>query len=592
MKRLSRSEQQEKYTWKTEDIFENEQQWEALFCSVDKRKDDIVRFKGKLVRPEVILECLRADEALGKDLYRLDVYAHLKKDENVADEKYQALTSRIQNLEVKVSGLSSFIVPEITKLSKTKLTELSKDKRFADFSYFFERLIKRKDHILSESEEKLLSQTHSFAGEFETVFTMLDNADIVFNPVNVNGEEVELSHGIYSLLMQNRDRTVRKNAYHSMFEAYKGMVNTIAANYSAHVKKDWFYAKVRNYGSCLQKALLEEDVEDVVYRNLTKSVSENIKYMHEYVGYRQDQLSLDTIAMYDLHVSLVEGTSLELPYEEACDLVKKALTPLGEDYIELLNTAFTNRWIDVFENKGKKSGAYSCGCYGVHPYVLLNYQKTTHDVFTIAHELGHSLHSYYSNMTQSYEKAGYTIFVAEVASTVNEVLLLKYLIQNTADVGEKKFYLSYFIDMIRTTLFRQTMFAEFEQIAHEEAENDRPLTASRLCAIYKELNDKYYGTDIEDDNLIQYEWARIPHFYSSFYVYKYATGITSAINIANRILETGDAEDYKEFLRSGGSRPPVELLKIAGVDLTSDQPFIIAMREFKDSLDKLKELSK
>lgn len=377
-----------------------------------------------------------------------------------------------------------------------------------------------------------------------------------------------------------------------MFNAYKDMINTVSMLYIGNVKKNVFYTQVRKYDSCLDRTTCGEDVPSDVYRKLTECIDGALGGLHRYMRYRRKALGYDKLHMYDLHVPIVSGSEKAVEYPEACRMVKEALAPMGKEYEELLDKAFNEGWIDVYENKGKRSGAYSWGCYGVHPYVLLNYQKTTHDVFTIAHELGHAMHSYYSNSAQPFAKAEYKIFVAEVASTVNEVLLLRHLLKS-AEGNDKKYLLSYLLDMFRTTIFRQTQFAEFEYEAHTLAEKGEALNAQTLNAIYKKLNDKYYMTDgVADDELIQYEWARIPHFYNAFYVYKYSTGMISAICIADDILTKGDeaVQKYKNFLKAGGSMSPVEILKLAGVDLTDDKPYKQAMKVFEETLNQLEKL--
>ncbi|MDD7457077.1 MAG: oligoendopeptidase F family protein, partial [Clostridia bacterium] len=400
-----------------------------------------------------------------------------------------------------------------------------------------------------------------------------------------------LSQVLFCFVLLSFCKNDRKKAFNSMFNAYKDMINTIATNYAGNVKKDWFYADVRGFKSSMEKATFYENVSPKVYKALVKNVSDNFDVMHDYVAYRKKALGLDVLNMYDMYVPIVEGADIKLTYEESVSLVKEALKPLGKEYADILNTAFSSGWIDVVENKGKKSGAYSWGAYGVHPYVLLNYQQTTHDVFTIAHELGHAIHSYYSSSNQPYEDAGYVIFVAEIASTVNEVLLIKHLLNTTTDKKIRKYLLSYYMDMFRTTVFRQTMFAEFELKAHEMVEKDIPLNAENLSKEYYKLNKRYYGKAVKHNSLIKYEWARIPHFYTAFYVYKYATGLISAVNIASRILEDEkNVEGYKNFLKAGCSMPPLDILKLAGVDLETSEPYEVAFKEFRDTLKELKEI--
>ena len=439
-----------------------------------------------------------------------------------------------------------------------------------------------------------LAMTQMFSSVPQEAFSMLNNADIRFEPfTDSKGEEIKLSHGVYSLMMQSTCREDRKKAFESMYHAFENNINTIAALYNGNVQKNVFYARVRGFGSCLAAAAHGEDVPTAVYERLSECIDSNVGKLHEYLEYRRRKMGVDELHMYDLHVPVVEGCEMGMDYEDACKLVVKALAPLGENYCRLLEKAFAERWVDVYENKGKRSGAYSTGCYGCHPYVLLNYQRTTHDVFTIAHEMGHSMHTYFSNETQPLPKADYKIFVAEVASTVNETLLLNYLIRNCKDKKEKEFLLSYMLDMFRTTVFRQTQFAQFEYEAHTAAEKGVALTPEYLNDLYYRLNCKYYGGEkVVNDDLIKYEWSRIPHFYTAFYVYKYATGLISAVCIAADILEKGQSalDDYMKFLSAGGSMPPVEILKLAGVDLTTDVPFQKAMKVMQDYLAELKAL--
>ena len=423
---------------------------------------------------------------------------------------------------------------------------------------------------------------------------MLNNADIRFEPFkDSKGEEIKLSHGVYSLMMQSPVREDREKAFNSMYHAFESNINTLASLYNGNVQKNVFYARVRGFDSCLAAAAHGEDVPTAVYERLSACIDANVGKLHDYLEFRRKKMGFDKLHMYDLHVPVVEGYEMGMDYEDACKLVVKALAPMGERYCKLLEKAFAERWVDVYENKGKRSGAYSTGCYGCHPYVLLNYQRTTHDVFTIAHEMGHSLHTYFSNETQPMPKADYKIFVAEVASTVNETLLLNYLLKNCKDKKEKEFLLSYMLDMFRTTVFRQTQFAQFEYAAHTAAENGTALTPDFLNDLYYKLNCKYYGGErVVNDDLIKYEWSRIPHFYTAFYVYKYATGLISAVCIAADILEKGESalNNYMKFLSAGGSMPPVEILKLAGVDLTTDEPFEKAMKVMDNYLKELRSL--
>ena len=453
-------------------------------------------------------------------------------------------------------------------------------------------MLKEKAHVLSEKEEKILAESSDAMSSFKEIFTKTDNADLPLKTITHNGKKITLSHGLYGVLMHDDDRLLRRKAFKSYYYSYISLMNVISSTYVGSVKKDVFYSKVKNYSSAIEKALSQEDVPVVVYDNLIKSVSNALPTLHDYMAYKKKCLNLKRMHMYDIYVPITENAELKLSYDSAYDLVIKGLAPLGSEYEKLLKKAHDERWISVYEAKGKRSGAYSVCVYDTHPYVLLNYQQTTHDVFTIAHEMGHSIHSYFSNRTQPYAKADYKIFVAEVASTVNEVLLVRYLLKNAKDDKLKKYLLSYLMEMIRTTLFRQTQFAEFEEYSHSQVEKGEPLTKDGMCEKYLELNKKYYGNAVISDKEISYEWARIPHFYRAFYVYKYATGIISALAIADRILTEGEpaVKDYFKFLSSGDSNSPVELLKIAGVDLTTEKPFNSAFETFKNALEQIKAL--
>ncbi|MCI7769891.1 MAG: oligoendopeptidase F [Christensenellaceae bacterium] len=592
MKIPERKNVKEKYKWNLNDLVDGDEAWEKKYGEIASTISSFADYKGKLGDDEVLLEYLKKCDETMVELLKVYCYAYMKTHEDMRVKKYQEMFARVGATGVMLSTVTAFAEPEICERSEEELIALSKKPEFSDYSYRFERLAKDKKHVLSEKEEKILAETGNFTDNFNDAFQMFDSADVKFRPVDVDGKEIEMSHGTYGVLLQNPCQEVRRKAFESMFDAYKEHINTIAAIYAGSVKKDWFYSKVRGYKSSLEGALSHTDVDVRAYDNLIKAVDNNCRYMHRYMALRKKLLNVETLNMWDLHVPMIKGADISVSYEKAFEMVKKALKPLGEEYAALLDRAYNEKWIDVVENKGKKSGAYSLGTYGCHPFVLLNYQKTTHDVFTIAHELGHAMHSYYSCEAQPFAKSDYEIFVAEIASTVNEVLMLKYLLAETKDADTKKFLLSYYLDMFRTTLFRQTMFAEFELKAHTLAEENKPLTAEGLSDIYYDLNKKYYGKAVKHNELIRYEWARIPHFYRQYYVYQYATGITAAVSIANNILKNGDKAfyGYKKFLSAGGSMPPVEILKLAGVDLTTEQPFNVAMREFRDTLNTLEKL--
>ena len=589
---LNRNDVPSHLKWNLSEIVDGEKGFTVIESEI-LSKLDFSKFEGKLADENVLLECLRYMDDLEIKLEILGVYAMMYRDVDTRNSDANALNSRVDNLFVKYSSAVSFVTPEITALPEEKLKAIIADERFKDYDYQLEQMLKSKPHVLSRDCENILSLGGQVFGGFQEIFTMINNADLAFPEIEVNGEKIKLSHGMYSVCMDSKDRKVRETAFKAFYKAFRDVLNTITATYAGNVNKDVFLTKARKYNSCLERALENEDVPAEVYKNLLKYVNGALPTLHKYVKDRKETLGYDEMHMYDMYVSLVEDAELKLPYEEAFKLVKKGIAPLGEDYGKLLQKAHDEGWIDVEETEGKRSGAYSVGVYGIeHPYVLLNYQPTTHDVFTIAHELGHSMHSYKSDAAQPKSKADYKIFVAEVASTVNEVLLLKYLLKNSTDVKLKKYLCSYYLEMIRTTIFRQTMFAEFEYIAHDACEKGVPLTKDYLNEKYLELNKKYYGDGIVSDDEIAYEWARIPHFYTAFYVYKYATGIISAISIAERIYKEGDkaVEDYFRFLSSGGSDSPVELLKLAGVDLAKKDAFKAAMKSFEDTLAEFESL--
>lgn len=591
MKLKKRNDIPASYKWRLEDIFLSDEAWEECFFATQERMTKVSSFADKLADDDCLFDCLTLSTSVSHDISRLYQYARMRRDEDTRISLYQGMSDRAESLAVRYSSLSSFITPELVTFSVDKLKALAESKRFADYSVMLEEVIRNKNIILSKKEEKLLRETGLFAETADEVFSMFDNADIKFAPVkDENGNEREVSHGVYSLLLQSPDQSVRAAAFESMFSAYRDHINMLAANYGGNVKKDWFYAKIRGFSSALDYSMYCENVPPTCYRKLLSAVEKGLKPLHRYVALRRRVLGLKDLNMYDLYVPIVREARISMPYEQAVQTVKTALSVMGNEYSSVLATAFTDGWIDVFENKGKRSGAYSWGCYGVHPFVLLNYTETAHDVFTIAHELGHAMHSYYSDANQPEPKAGYEIFVAEIASTVNEVLLLKHLLKS-ADGEMKKYLLSYYLDMFRTTLFRQTMFSEFEVYAHSVVEKGEPITAEDLSREYYDLNRKYYGRAVRHNDLIRYEWARIPHFYTSYYVYKYATGLTAAVTIADNILTRGAEyfDKYRAFLSAGGSMAPLDILRLAEVDLETDEPYDRAMKEFASTLSALEK---
>ena len=589
---MKRNKIEQKYKWRLEDIYITDEAWEEDFKKLQAIMPTLSGLKEDLTKNASSLAAAlkKLDEA-SLLCERLFVYAKMRRDEDNSNSKYQAMTDRAMSLYVAVSGEASFVAPTLLKETKATLEGFIKEeKALADYAFMIRNLIRKKKHVLGESEEKILSMSADFASGAKDIFTMLNNVDLKFGTVNKDGEEVKLSHAKYIALMQDKNRQVRKDTYETFYESFRGSINTIASAYSTSVKKDVFYSKVRGYKNSLEKALFADNVPTALYEKLVRVVHDNLPTMHEYVDTRRKILGLDDIAMYDIYTPLVEDTDDKYTFEQAVDMVIEALTPMGEEYLGLLKRARNEGWIDVFESEGKTSGAYSWGPYGTHPYVLLNHRSDLDSVYTIAHELGHALHSYYSEENQPYPTAGYTIFVAEVASTVNEILLTMHLLDNTSG-NLRKYVLNHYLDQFRTTVLRQTMFAQFEKIAHEMCEAGQPLTQQTLSEKYAQLNREYYGEAIKTDDTIALEWARIPHFYNAFYVYKYATGFSAAVTIATGIYQRkeGVLEAYKEFLKSGGSDYPLELLKKAGVDFIDGDPIENCMRTFAQILKEFKE---
>ena len=592
---MERKDIDKRLQWKTEDIFPSDEAWEQEFKAVENEYGnyDFSVYENAFTDKQKLLDCLRLSDKIARRLEKLYIYAHLCHDVDVRDSAKTAAMARISSLYSKIFASLAFVEPQLTALPDETLKAYIADPDFAEYDYRLQRILDGKAHILSAAEEKLLTLGSEVMGGFRDIFMMLDNANLNLPKAKFKGEETQISHGMYGVALRTGTDEERKEWFEKYYSAYIKLIDAITQTYYNNVKKSVFYKTVRGFQSCMEMAMHGEDVNPKVYENLLTATHNALPVMHEYVSLRKEVLGLDKQHMYDVYVPLVKNADLSLPFDEAYQLVVKGLAPLGADYQALLQKGKDEGWIDVCENEGKRSGAYSSSVYEApHPYVLLNYQPTMNDVFTIAHEMGHSLHSYKSKAKQPYAKADYTIFLAEIASTVNEVLLLKYLYNESKDANFKKYLLNYYMDMIRGTLFRQTQFAEFEQLAHAKVEAGEALTKETLCQLYYSLNKQYYGEGIIHDEQISYEWARIPHFYNAFYVYKYATGIISAISIVKRILTEGESavQDYFEFLSSGGCTDPVSILKKAGVDLTTSAPFEVAMAEFKATLDEFKSL--
>lgn len=590
MQAQKRSEIDAKYKWKLEDIFADNEAWEAEFAEVEAMLPALSALKEHIAdNVDTMRDGLQKIDRASWMLERLFVYARMRRDEDSADSVYQGLASRAQNLAVRLSGALSFLDPLLLSLDEQTLSAYIHAPELTDYSFMLENLLRSKAHVLDEKSERLLSMAGDFSDGAQEIFTMLDNADLKFGEVEHEGRAYPITHAKYMELMQSPDRALREKVYRKYYEAFSGHINTIAATYSTAVKKDIFYAKARGYESARNKALFADNVPPAVYTDLIDTVHENLGTMYDYLRLRGRALGIENLEMYDVYAPLVPEVDAQYTYEQAQDIVLEALGVLGEDYTGMLRRAYADGWIDVYETPGKRSGAYSWGVYGTHPYVLLNHRSDLDSVFTLAHELGHAMHTFYSDGAQPYAKAGYAIFVAEVASTVNEILLTKHLLRTVSDPALKKYVLNHYIDQFRTTVLRQTMFAEFEMQAHAKAERGEALTVEALNGLYFDLNRLYYGKEMGDDPTIQYEWARIPHFYTAFYVYKYATGFSCASAIVRKLeTEPGMLAKYKAFLQAGGSDYPMEILKKAGIDVS--EAVRLCMQEFADALRQFEAL--
>ncbi|MFD2117305.1 oligoendopeptidase F [Paenibacillus yanchengensis] len=580
--------------WRLEDLYENEQMWEKEYEAAIKLIQSADQFQGKLSSEEKLKACFELEDKLSLYVERLYVYSNMRHHEDTAEPKYQSLSEKAKKLSVQASEALSFITPEILSLSDEQLEQFIQAKSLADYRLTLEEMRRQKAHILSKQEEALLAQVGNISSSPSTIFSMLNNADLKFPKVkNEQGEEVELSHGRYIQFLESTNRDVRKNAFEAMYGTYGNLKNTIAATLNANVTKNVFYANARKFDSPLEMALYGDNIPKEVYTNLIGTIHDHLPLMYRYMDLRKKLLQVDELHMYDLFAPLVDEFDMKITYNQAKETVAASLKPLGEDYLQALQEGFDKGWIDVYENEGKRSGAYSWGAYGTHPYVLLNHKDNLNSMFTLTHEMGHALHTYYADETQKYRDAQYTIFLAEVASTLNEALLMDYLLNKSTDVKEKMYLLTYYADQFRTTVFRQTMFAEFELLIHDKAQQGEALTPQLLSDIYYDLNVKYYGPNVVVDKDIAMEWARIPHFYTSFYVYKYATGFAAATSFSKQILDEGTpaVDRYLNFLKSGGNDFSINILKNAGVDMSSPEPIKQAMSVFEQLIEQMEQLT-
>ncbi|MFP8643299.1 oligoendopeptidase F [Priestia aryabhattai] len=591
----SRSEIKVEDTWKLEDIFASDDAWEKEFEEVKALISQMEKFKGKLGESaQTLYDALQEQDELTMRVSKLYTYAHMRYDQDTTNSFYQGLNDRIKTLYTQIASALSYVTPEILSIEESKIKQyMAEHKELKLYAHALDEITRERPHILSESEEALLAQASEVLGSSSNTFGMLNNADLEFPSIkDENGEEVEITHGRYIRFLESSDRRVREEAFKAVYETYGKFKNTFASTLSGTVKKDNFSARVRHYNSARHSALSTNNIPEEVYDNLVKTVNDNLHLLHRYIDLRKKVLGIEELHMYDLYTPLVKDVKMEVSYEEAKDYILKGLKPLGEDYLNVLKEGFENRWVDVHENKGKRSGAYSSGTYGTNPYILMNWQDNVNNLFTLAHEFGHSVHSYYTRKTQPYPYGDYSIFVAEVASTCNEALLNDYLLKKIDDEKQRLYLLNHYLEGFRGTVFRQTMFAEFEHDVHVRAQNGEPLTPELLTKLYYDLNKKYFGDNLVIDEEIGLEWARIPHFYYNYYVYQYATGFSAAAALSKQILEEGDAavERYVGFLKSGSSDYPIEVLKKAGVDMTTSQPIEESLAVFEEKLTEMERL--
>ncbi|MDR2771722.1 MAG: oligoendopeptidase F [Clostridiales Family XIII bacterium] len=584
-----------RYKWDLASMYADEEAWAADAVRAEETAARYARFAGRLAESAAtLLAALREKDALWQLAERVFVYARMRRDEDNRDTRAQALCDRAQTLMAKVSAAVSFFTPEFLTIDETLLKRYAEEEAgLGTYAQLFRVLLREKAHVLSEAEENLLAQLSEVTGATGDIFGMINNADIQFGFVtDEDGEAAELTHGRYIGFMESRKRSVRQEAFTKMYDAYHRQRNTLAATYSFNTKTDVVMARIRKYPSAIEAALSGDNIPLSVYDNLIRVVNDRLGVLHRYLGTKRRLLGVDELHMYDIYAPAIERKEEKLPYEEALRLMQDGLAVLGDEYVGSALQGVRDGWIDVFENEGKTSGAYSFGSYDSKPFILLSYNEKLKDLFTIVHEMGHSMHSWYTRRTQPFVYGGHSIFTAEVASTVNESLMMHRLIADARDPEEKKYLLAMYIEEFRTTLFRQTMFAEFERLTHAAVENGEALTADLLSREYLALNKKYFGEFVISDEAIAAEWSRIPHFYRAFYVYKYATGFSAATAIAKRLLEGGAAERdaYIAFLKTGESDDPIELLKIAGVDMSEPAPVEQAMDAFESLVDALEAM--
>lgn len=591
---MKRSEISDEYKWSVKDLYSSDELWNNDYEKALKSTQEKSSFEGCVMdSADTLADALSESE---KDDYiteRLYVYAFMRYYEDTSDGTYQQMSGKAQMLAVKMSEKYSFLVPEIMAADDDKVARFLDSDKIKPYRHLLCDMLAKKEHTCSQKEEKLLAMASQMADSPSDIFSKFNNADVKFGKVHdEHGDEKELTSAGFSVFMESRDRNVRKEAFYALYRQYKSYINTLAASYYDNVKQAVFFANARNYESTLQMYLSGSFIPESVYTNLIDTVNNNLDKMHDYVSLRKKTLGVDELHFYDIYAPLTSDYTVKVSYENAKETVLDALKILGDDYVSQVKKGYESGWVDVYENDGKRSGAFSWGAYGTHPYIFLNYTETLNDIFTLIHETGHAMHTYYSNETQPYTYAGYKIFVAEVASTCNEVILIDYLLKHSRSDEEKKYLYGHYLEQFKGTLFRQTMFAEFEMITHRMAQDGEVLNAESLCGTYKKLNEKYFGKDMVIDEEIAYEWARIPHFYTPFYVYQYATGFSAAVAIATKIIN-GDKEvlhGYREFLKGGSSMHPIELLSLCKIDMSKPDVIQDALNVFGSLIEDFKKI--
>ena len=590
---MERSTIENKFKWTIDEMYPNEESIEKDIQKVKELIEEVKKYKGILADSEEnLFKALNISEETSRILQNLYVYTHMKSHEDTRINKNQGNATKTDMLSTELSMATSYMVPEIIAMDNEKLENYLKTEKLSHYKKYVDDILRLKPHTLNEREEELLAAVADLSGVPENVYDMLSFADLQFPEIeDENGEKVRVTHSNFSLFLKSKDARVRKDAFEAMYGIYGQYKNTFASTLYGGIKSEIFYAKTRKYESALQGSLFQDNVSVDVYNNLIDAVHENLDTLNDYIDLKKKFLGLDKINMYDLYVPLTENFDMEISYEKAQKIILEALKPLGEEYLENVKKAFAEGWIDVYGNEGKQGGAYSWGSYDSKSYILMSYKDDLNSLFTLIHEMGHSMHSFYSKNNQPYLYSGYKIFVAEVASTLNELLLINYLLKNAESKEERVYLLNYYLEQFRTTVYRQTMFAEFEKICHGKVEEGEPLTAEDFNNIYYDLNKKYYGESCEVNEEIALEWARIPHFYSNFYVYKYATGFSAASALSKQILEEGESavSRYKEFLKSGGSEFPLDQLRKAGIDMEKKESVDEALHVFKDLVKQLEK---